>query len=346
MTLTARAGPDRPIAHTMRRKWPDRTRWFGRTTDIDSLGPVTVTLPAHVRSATVDLGGPTHYFDFGGNPDGPVLMCVHGLGGAAWNWAAVAPLLTDSCRVLAIDLAGHGRTPAAGRRTTVGANRRLLDRFVREVVGEGVVLVGNSMGGAISLLEAAKSPDVVDGLVLVDPALPRPLLTPIDPVVAMSFALMALPGLGEAVLRRRRRRRTPREQVRETLALCTVDASGIPPEVVELGVALSEERAGDEFAARDFLAAARSLIRMLAASGRFRAAMAEVSAPVLLMHGAQDRLVSVDVARRIAQANPRWQFEVMDGVGHVPQLEVPDRAARLVLDWLATLPSAASSSTR
>src|SRR5436305_738248 len=119
----------------------------------------------------------------------------------------LVPELTDRVRVLALDLAGHGRTPAAGRRTTVSANQRLLDRFVREVVGEPVVLMGNSMGGAISLLQAASTPELTAGLVLVNPALPRPALAPIDPRVAATFALMSMPGVGEAALKRRRRRR-------------------------------------------------------------------------------------------------------------------------------------------
>ena len=90
-------------------------------------------------SRTIDLGGPTHYLDFGGPAEGPLLLAVHGLGGAAWNWLALAPLLRDDVRMLAIDLAGHGLSPAAGRLTTVGANRRLLDRFIREVAGEPVM---------------------------------------------------------------------------------------------------------------------------------------------------------------------------------------------------------------
>jgi pimeloyl-ACP methyl ester carboxylesterase len=297
-----------------------------------------------VTSLTADLDGPTHYYDYGGPHGAPVIVAVHGLGGAGWNWAAVAPALTQHHRLLAIDLAGHGRTPAGRRKTTVGANRRLLDRFVREVVGERVVLMGNSMGGAISLLEAAKSPDVVRALVLIDPALPRPMLAPIDPMVAASFLLMSLPGLGETVMRRRRRRRTPEEQVRETLALCCVDPSRIPPDVVRLGVELAEERYGDEFAARDFLAAARSLVRILAASGRFRDAMQQVQAPVLMVHGDCDRLVSLHVAKEVAAANPRWRFEVARGIGHVPQLEAPDWTASLVVDWLTSLQSTASSS--
>jgi pimeloyl-ACP methyl ester carboxylesterase len=295
---------------------------------------VSVQLPESVRSLTADLDGPTHYFDFGGNPDGPVVVGVHGLGGAAWNWAAVAPLLTDQVRVVALDLAGHGRTPAQGRPTTVPGNRRLLDRFLREVVGEPAILMGNSMGGAISLLEAAKSPELVRALVLVDPALPRPLLSPVDPVVAGRFLLVSIPGLGEAAIQRRRRRVSAEQQVRETLALCCVDSSRIPPDVVALGVALTEERAGDEFAARDFLMAARSLMKVLAASRRFAATARSVRAPVLLVHGAEDRLISLRQARRIASANPSWRLAVADDVGHVPQLENPQWTADTVRRWL------------
>jgi pimeloyl-ACP methyl ester carboxylesterase len=298
---------------------------------------MTVQLPPTVRSRHVDLGGPTHFFDFGGPADGPLVVAVHGLGGAAWNWAAVAPHLVATCRLLALDLAGHGRTPAAGRRTTVRANRRLLDRFVREVAGEPVVLMGNSMGGAISVLEAARAPDAVTGLVLVDPALPRPALAPIDPAVAASFAVMSIPGLGEAVLTRRRRRLTPEQQVRETLALCCADPARIPDDVLRLGIALSQERAGDQYAARDFLAAARSLVRMLGASRTLRAAMSDVVAPVLLIHGDQDRLVSLRVAESVAAAHPAWRFAVAHGVGHVPQLEAPEWTASTVLDWLSSV---------
>jgi len=295
---------------------------------------MSVQLPEGVTSRTVDLDGPVHYFDFGGNPDGPLVVAVHGLGGAAWNWAAVAPYLTPHVRLIAPDLAGHGRTPAAGRRTTVPANRLLLDRFVRKVAGEPVVLMGNSMGGAISLLEGAAASDIVSGLVLVDPALPRPLLSKVDLRVGAGFALMALPGLGEAALSRRRQRVSPRQQVKETLALCCVDSSRIPPEVVELGIQLAGERAGDEYGATDFLMAARSVVKLLTRPRRFVAAMQAVSAPVLLIHGDQDRLVLFTAAERIARTHSKWRFVPARGVGHVPQLEVPEWTADTVLSWL------------
>src|SRR6266704_1878725 len=146
-----------------------------------------------MRSRTVDLGGPVHFADFGGA--GPTMVLVHGLGGSHLNWAAVGSALAARARVLAPDLAGFGRTPLAGRAATVQANRRLLDRFL-DAVGDGpAILVGNSMGGLIAMLEAARRPAKVAGLVLVGPAQPRPSRTLVDPIVALTFAAYALPGI-------------------------------------------------------------------------------------------------------------------------------------------------------
>jgi pimeloyl-ACP methyl ester carboxylesterase len=296
-----------------------------------------MTTTALGTSRTIDLAGPTHYLDFGGPVDGPLVVAVHGLGGSAWNWSAVAPLLTSRCRMLAIDLAGHGRTPARGRSTGVRANRRLLDRFIREVAGEPVVLIGNSMGGLISALEAAAAPDVVRAAALVDPALPRPsFLSSLDPTVALQFTIVALPGLGEAAMNRRRRRQTPEQQVRETLALATFDPSRVPADVVAQGVELLRTRDGRDFPPGDFLGAARSLIRVLARPAPVRQRLRRISVPVLLMHGDKDRLVSVDVARATARALPDWRLEIAENVGHVPMLEDPEWTAAKFLDWMHT----------
>src|ERR687886_710247 len=121
-------------------------------------------------SKSVDLDGPVHYLDFGGA--GTPLVCVHGLGGAALNWMAVGPPLARGHRVLAPDLPGFGRTALGDRRASLGANRRLLDRFIREVAGSPAIVMGNSMGGLLTVLQAAHSPETVRAVVLVDPALP------------------------------------------------------------------------------------------------------------------------------------------------------------------------------
>lgn len=285
-------------------------------------------------SHTIDLDGPTHYLDLGGPASGPLIVAVHGLGGAAWNWLAIAPALTRQCRVLAIDLAGHGLTPSAGRSTSVRANRRLLDRFLREVVGEPVILMGNSMGGLISALQASARPDSVRGLVLVDPALPRPLLSKVDPRVAVQFALVALPGLGEAVLTRRRRRIGISQQMRDTIRLCTVDEKRVPADVLAEGERVLRERDNAGFNASDFMVAARSLLRLLARPAPVRRRLRKIQCPVQLIHGDHDRLVSIKVARSVAAAFPAWQFDVATDIGHVPMMEAAEWTAERVLDWM------------
>lgn len=295
-------------------------------------------IPADVAATrTSDLDGPVSWLDFGGPTDGPLLVGVHGLGGAAWNWAAIAPLLTDRCRLVALDLAGHGLTRASGRRTTVGANRRLLDRWLREVVGEPGVLIGNSMGGAISLLEGAVAPDLVRGIVLVDPALPRPTFSRIDPQVATRFAIASLPVVGKAIVVRQARRAGVEAQVKATLKLCTVDLSRIPSWVVELGIEYARERSQDPTATADFLAAARSVVRLLGRPGPLRRAASAVDAagiPVLLLHGERDRLVGIAIAQDFAAHRPKWRFEVAPDIGHVPMLEAAEWTAERIRKWL------------
>ncbi len=286
------------------------------------------------RSRWIDLGGPVHYLDFGGPANAPTIVCVHGLGGSAVNWSAIAPALTDRFRLLAPDLAGHGLTQSMGRETTVTANRALLHRFIESVPGAPVILMGNSMGGMISLIQAANAPDAVAGLILLDPALPVVLTRP-DPLVTAMFAAYATPGLGW-VLMAYRRSLSPEAAVAMTLSLCCVDTGRVPADVVAQHVAIARHRLQFADATRDFLAAARSVT---ATTGyvrglTYRRGIRTITAPVLLVHGERDRLVPVAVARAAAQANPSWSLKVLPDIGHVPQLEAPQDTARAVLDWL------------
>jgi pimeloyl-ACP methyl ester carboxylesterase len=289
--------------------------------------------PAAGESSTVDLGGPVHMVDHGGRPEGPTVVLVHGLGGSHLNWDLFAPLLTAHARVLSLDLPGFGGSEPGTRQATVQANVAVLDRFLREVAGAPVVLVGNSMGGMISILETAAAPELVRGLVLLDPAVPGPRRS-LDPLVALLFATYALPGLGERALRARRRRTGARAQVLDMLRLCGVDPTGVPASLVDRSVALVEQRQDVTGMDRAFLAAARSLLRVLADPRAYRRAMAGISVPVLLVHGDRDRLVPVANAREVAGRHPHWRYVELPGVGHVPQLQVPERLAEETLGWL------------
>ena len=285
------------------------------------------------ESRTVDLGGPVHYVDFGGPAGAPVMVLVHGLGGSHLNWDLFAPLVRDRVRVLALDLPGFGRSEPGGRTASVAANVAVLHRFLTDVVGEPAVLVGNSMGGMISILETGEHPDQVRGLVLLDPAIPGPRRA-LDPLVAVTFALYALPFVGERFLGWRRQRQSAPARVREMLQLCGVDPDSIPPEVIDRSVTLLEERQDVAGMDKAFLAAARSLLRLLADPRRYHSAMASIGVPVLLVHGDRDRLVPVAAAREVARRHPAWRYVEWAGVGHVPQLQEPQRLAAEVLAWL------------
>lgn len=286
--------------------------------------------PDGMKSLTVDLDGPVHYADFGGS--GRPIVLVHGLGGSHLNWLPVGKRLAAHGRVLAIDLAGHGRTPSLGRTATVDANRRLLGRFLEAVAGAPAVLVGNSMGGYLAMAEAAAEPDRVESLVLVDPAVPNTRIRSWDPLVVALFAAYALPGTGAALMRLRGRR-GPERLVRATLALCCVDASRVPREAVQAHVELARERMGYAFG-RDFLVAQRSLMARLVRRRRFYAMVAGIRARALIVQGGSDRLVRVEAARDLAAARPDWRFELLEGIGHVPQLEAPERFLAAVEPWV------------
>ncbi|MGZ4648998.1 MAG: alpha/beta fold hydrolase [Kineosporiaceae bacterium] len=286
-------------------------------------------------SRWADLDGPVHYVDFGGPDEGPLVVCVHGLGGSHANWLAIAPRLARTCRVVALDLAGFGLTRGGPRKTTVHGNRDLLHRFVTDVTGGPALLVGNSMGGMITALEAAAHPDTVAGAVLIDPALPVYLSSGADPAVAVLFAAYFAPGLGSFFMRGRRRARTPEQMAMETLQLCCVDPRRIPADVVDAHLELARRRQAYTEMDREFVAATRSLMTVLSARGRYVRMLARIRRPVLLLHGDSDRLVSVRTARRVAAMNPGWRYEEARDVGHVPMLEAPDWTLDRITDWMS-----------
>ncbi len=300
----------------------------------------------HPDSLWADLDGPVHYVDFGGPEDGPRVVLVHGLGGSYLNWSLVGPTLAQTCRVLALDLPAHGRTPLADRSAAVQAVQRLLHRFLVEVAGAPAILVGNSMGGMITILQAAADPGTVAGAVLIDPALPAGPLTRPDPLVLAAFAGYAVPGVGEAVMRQRRARYTPEQLVAQTLALCCAHPEKVPPDLVAASVALARERVAHPEADAGFLTAARTLLKVLWRPAVYSAAMRSIDVPVLLLHGDRDRLVSIDAARRVAQRHPAWRFEVAHDVGHVPQLEAPEWVLAVIGDWMQNEGSAAAELAR
>lgn len=284
-----------------------------------------------MRHKVAEIDGPVHYLDFGGS--GTPLVMVHGLGGAAINWMAVGARLAETHHAVALDLAGFGQTPLLGRAATVGANAALVHGFVEKVFGEAAVLVGNSMGGHIAVLEAAAHPESVRSLVLVDAAIPGPHVRRPPPLLLGAMAALSIPGLAQTILDRRWRALGAEGLVMETLALVCADPSRVPREVVEAHVQLTRERSGlGRQNNRAFVQASRSIgLRM--ASPAFWTRVAAVTAPTLIVHGSLDGIIPVAAAHDLARRRTDWQLEVIDGVGHVPMMETPDLFLESLESW-------------
>lgn len=281
-----------------------------------------------------DIAGPVHWVDFGGPARVPPIVMVHGLGGSHLNWVHIARPLTKRNRVIAIDLPGFGLSPAAGRATSIEANTKLLDRFINEIIGEPVILMGNSMGGAITILQAAANPNSVAAAVLVDPALPRPVEVP-DGQVAAQFLMYAVPGVGEVFMDVSRRSKSDRELVERVINLCFADPRRSDPQVLDTATALvSYRRLHMPRQDAAFLQAARSVLRAGLRPRQFKNTMKSISQPVLLIHGDKDRLVPITAARLAANANPKWDTTFLADVGHTPQLETPEAVIHAVQHWL------------
>jgi pimeloyl-ACP methyl ester carboxylesterase len=304
--------------------------------------PWDYAAPWGAHGHITDLDGPVHWIEF--TPNGATnkqtpIVFVHGLGGSHLNWVELGPHLAEGRRAVALDLHGFGLTPGLRANSTVRANVRLLDQFITEVVGSPVILVGNSMGGLISILETAAHPEHISAVVLIDPALPLPAQKP-DWQVSAQFLLYALPGLGEYTVAKLLRSTPPERAVQQVLQLCFADPTRADPELIKAEVALTTRRrpatpAVASARARIFLAAARSILRVLARRQNYQRMMAGIDVPVLLIGGEDDRLVPVAAMRQTAAKNPRWESVILAGVGHTPMLEVPDAVVGTIRDWLA-----------
>jgi pimeloyl-ACP methyl ester carboxylesterase len=98
--------------------------------------------------------------------EGPPLVLVHGLGGAASNWTELTPLLAERHSLLVPDLPGHGGSTAL---PAVSGLQPFADRVALVAEREGMLpapVVGHSLGGMVVLRLALRRPEDVDAIVL------------------------------------------------------------------------------------------------------------------------------------------------------------------------------------
>ena len=280
----------------------------------------------------LDVGGPLHVSVWDGDP-ARTFLCLPGLGGSAASWLSVGGGLSAHGRVIAVELPGTGRTRRDGRGSTLEDHRVVVSELVARQPGD-VVLVGNSLGGTLALLQAASEPDSIAGLVLTDPALPWVWGSFPSTIVMTGFAVYLVPGLGEWVVRTRLSGGIAERMVALGLRLTADDPDSIDPEIVRAHVEIVRSMQRDPDMADAFVDSARSLLRLGIHPRRCESILAGVTAPALLLHGARDRFVPLRFAEAAAERHPRLELRVFGDLGHVPQLEAPERWLGEVEEWL------------
>lgn len=230
----------------------------------------------------------------------------------------ISPLAAAGYRVMAVDLPGFGYSDKPGG-YTMQSYVDFVEAWLDLHCVERAALVGNSMGGAIATAFAALKPERTGAAVLVDPG---------------GFGrevtwLLRLAGLRVVRLLPRR---LSRRQVRRGLRRVVADRSRIEEEDVERIVAL-DRLPGTRDA---FLEIARSAIglRGVRADQGVAGVAPRISAPTLVVWGDRDRIIPPSHAQVAAEAIPGARLAILDGCGHCPQLEDPERFTEVVLGFL------------
>ena len=261
---------------------------------------------ANLAEDRVSVGG----FDFaylrGG--DGEPLVLVHGFGGNKDNWTRIAAELTPHFRVIVPDLPGFGESSKpANVGYTIAEQVERLRAFVKQLGLSRVHLGGNSMGGFISLAYAAKYPDEVASLWLLAPAGTKEAF---DTELSKQYA-----QTGEIALLAQSPDDLPR-----IVAFVTAQPPWMPYSIRKFAGAQA-------FANRELHA---SIFRQLAADRSTlldASAGTRIAAPALVVWGQQDRVLNPKGAEATKALLPNGQLVMLDGIGHVPQMEAPKRAA-------------------
>ncbi|WP_213453086.1 alpha/beta fold hydrolase [Rhizomonospora bruguierae] len=277
-------------------------------------------------------------------PGAEPALYVHGLGGSAQNWTDLAELLAGRLAGQAIDLPGFGKSDPA-RRYTLAAFAERVVRWIEYSDRGPVHLFGNSLGGAITIRVAASRPDLVRSLTLVSPAMP--FLDPRRSVQGRVVPLLAVPG-AERIAARQLARIAPEELIRQIIGACFADPTCVPEQRMAEALEEISVRYTAEHYASAYLGTLRGLVgsflrAYLPGEGSLWRIAARVRAPTLVVAGRQDRVVDIRVAPQVARAIPDSRLLMLDGVGHVAQMEVPRVVARAAL---ALLDEAAPATTQ
>ena len=273
---------------------------------------------ALASSQQIAIGGvQLHYSDEGNRLDSTPLLLIHGTSSSLRTWDGVTAQLKNQYRIIRFDLPGFGLTgPNPNHDYSTRYYNEVIDSLLRALQISRVIIVGNSLGGAIATQYAIYQPGKVRGLVLVDAAgLPPAKKT----TGAIGFKLAQMPVINQLLTKI-----TPRVLVKKSLE----DAYGDIGKVTDSLTAQYFDmltREGNRKALVD-----RMRQGWQVTDGNF---LTKVEAPTLIVWGSKDRLIPVENAALFQQKIKNSQVHIWDNLGHVPMEEDPVAFSDIVLKW-------------
>jgi pimeloyl-ACP methyl ester carboxylesterase len=280
---------------------------------------VTAVTQMELRTAVLH-GRPVTYAAAG---SGPVLLLIHGMGGGYENWREVIEPLARRYTVIAPDLPGHGASGPSSGDYSVGALAVGLRDLLLALGHERATLVGHSLGGGIAMQLAYQFPELAERLVLVSSG-------GLGPEVSLVLRAVALPGSELCIAMTARAAGWLGPAVGRGLAAVRFRPSPATAEVARGYVSLS-----DPARRSAFLSTLRSVINVggqrIDASDRL---YLTAGIPALIVWGARDPVIPVSHGERAHAAIVGSRLEIFDGVGHIPQLEAPERFVAVIERFL------------
>lgn len=268
----------------------------------------------------LDNGVNMHYRDHG-NPAGKAIVLIHGTSDSLRTWDHLIPLLQDDYRLIAMDLPGHGLSSQHPDRDY---SRRSLSASVQQLMQhlkvDSATLVGNSLGGNIAWRTAAIAPAKVDALVLLDPSG--------SPPVENKKSNIGFRLLGTSVGRQLGKIFTPRALVEKSLIGTVYDAELVSDAVTDRYWELLRLPGN-----RDTL----TELALIQWNQEAWQRIGEIEEPTLIIWGAEDHITPTKNAPVFDEAMANSRLLIYPEVGHLPMLEVPDKTAQDIRDFLQSL---------
>jgi 3-oxoadipate enol-lactonase len=249
-----------------------------------------------------------------GKPDAPVLVMGHGLLFSTTMWRHQLAALSTEYRCVAVDWRGQGGTPPTESGYDMDTLYADLVALVEHLDVGPVHYAGLSMGGFVGLRLAARRPDLVRSLTLIDTS-----AGPEDPEKISRYRLMAgVYGIFGF--------RPLKSQVAPIMFSPAWLKTPAGKETVRTWTSelLPLQRRGTK-------QAIRGVTDRLAITDELTA----ITVPTLVIVGSEDSATPVAKAEAIARGVKDSRLDVLTGVGHVSTLEDPDRITALMRDFLA-----------